>query len=404
MIRKLSPSFFRSRPFAGVIAAAVLIVAAWLVWGGGRPGAAAEGAGATAAPRQPPVPVRLVSAERGSLAVRQRAIGTVTPLAAVTVRSRVEGELHKVVFEEGQHVRKGQVLAEIDPARYRAQLARAEGQLRQNAAQLRNAENDLARFTRLLAEDSIARQQVEAQEALVEQLRGNQVSLQGEVDDARLQLAWTRIVAPIAGRAGLRRVDAGNLVGANDGDGLLTIAQMQPIAVVFAVPEQTLGEIRARMASGRPVAVEAWDRDDRRAIAHGTLKTFDNQVEVATGTVRLKAEFANADEALFPNQFVNVRLALGDVDGAVVIPADAVQFGAKGSYVYVVEDGRARVRMLTLGASEGGRVVVEAGLQGGERVVLEGLDRLREGREVVAVEDEGEAGAAAGASDSAAGG
>lgn len=386
MLRNVFASFPWGRPLAG------LAVVALLAWGGIRlTGDSARGADAPADPWAAPVPVRLVTAERGSFAVRLRAIGSVTPLAMVTVKSRVEGELRNVVFDEGQHVRKGQLLAEIDPAVYRARLAQAEGQLRQNAAQLRNAENDLARFKRLLAEDSIARQQVEAQEALVEQLRASQLSLQGEVDDARLQLGWTRIEAPIAGRAGLRRVDAGNLVGANDGDGLVSITQLQPIAVVFAVPEQSLAEIRVRMAAGRPVAVEAWDRDDRHPIAQGTLKTFDNQVDAATGTIKLKAEFANPDEALFPNQFVNVRLALGDVDDAVVIPVDAVQFGARGSYVYVVEDGRAQVRTLALGASEGGRAVVESGLQGGERVVLEGLDRLRDGREVVVVEPAGAA-------------
>lgn len=356
----------------------------------------ASAAGPAASPWAGPVPVRVVAAGRGGMAVSLRAIGTVTPLAAVTVKSRVDGELLSVAFEEGQTVKKGQLLAEIDPSRYRARLAQAEGQLQQSLAQLRNAETELARYQHLFAQDSIARQQVEAQEALVNQLRGARKSLQAQVDDARLQLDWTRIEAPIAGRVGLRRVDAGNLIGAGDADGLVGITQMHPIAVVFTIPEHELAAVRAQMAAGRELAVEAWDREDRRRVAGGRLRTFNNEIDLATGTVKLKAEFANGDEALFPNQFVNVRLAVRDIADAIVIPADAVQFGARGSYVYVIEDGKAVMRMLGLGASDGVRVVVESGLKAGERVVLEGLDRLREGREVVLVDNAGKDATAAG--------
>lgn len=356
----------------------------------------ASAAGPAASPWAGPVPVRVVAAGRGGMTVSLRAIGTVTPLAAVTVKSRVGGELLGVAFEEGQTVKKGQLLAEIDPALYRARLAQAEGQLQQSLAQLRNAETELARYQHLFAQDSIARQQVEAQEALVNQLRGARKSLQAQVDDARLQLDWTRIEAPIAGRVGLRRVDAGNLIAAGDADGLVGITQMHPIAVVFTIPEHELAAVRAQMAAGRELAVEAWDRDDRRRVAGGRLRTFNNEIDLATGTVKLKAEFANVDEALFPNQFVNVRLAVRDIADAIVIPADAVQFGARGSYVYVIEDGKAVMRMLGLGASDGVRVVVESGLKAGERVVLEGLDRLREGREVVLVDNAGKDATAAG--------
>nr|MBL8456277.1 efflux RND transporter periplasmic adaptor subunit [Zoogloeaceae bacterium] len=340
-----------------------------------------------------PVPVKVVVAERGALDVRLRAIGTATPLASVTVRSRVDGELLGVAFEEGDVVAKGTLLAEIDPAPYRVRLAQAEGQLQQNRAQLKNAETELARYRTLFRQDSIARQQVEAQEALVNQLRGSLQSNQAQVDDARLQLAWTRIEAPIAGRVGLRRVDAGNLITSGDGEGIVSIVQTRPIAVMFTVPERDLAAVREEMARGNLLQVEAWDRDDRKHVATGVLRTFDNQIDTATGTVRLKAEFPNADEALFPNQFINVRLAVRSIQDAVTIPADAVQFGSRGSYVYLVVDGKATLRDVALGASDGIRVVVENGLAGGEQVVLEGLDRLREGRDVVLTDSGGADGA-----------
>ncbi|THF65783.1 efflux RND transporter periplasmic adaptor subunit [Pseudothauera nasutitermitis] len=376
-----------SAPFASpaariALGAFLVILAAVLVWYFFLRGPAPQ---SPPNPWMGPVPVRVVEASHGEMTVRLRAIGTVTPEANVVVRGRVDGQLQRVAFEEGQMVRKGAVLAEIDPAPYRVRLAQAEGQQQQNLAQLRNAESELARYRTLFEQDSIARQQVDAQAALVEQLRGTLRADQAQVDDARLQLDWTRIEAPISGRVGLRRVDAGNLISSGDADGLVTITQTRPIAVLFTIPERELAEVRAQMAAGRVLQVDAWDRDDRRQIAQGVLRTFDNQIDPATGTVRLKAEFANEDDALFPNQFVNVRMAVGEISGAVTIPADAVQYGSRGSYVYVIEDGRARMRALTLGASDGTMTVVEDGLEGGEQVVLEGLDRLREGREVVLV-------------------
>lgn len=336
-----------------------------------------------------PVPVKAVDAVRGGLDVRLRAIGTVTPLASVTVRSRVDGELERVAFDEGDIVRKGALLAEIDPAPYRVGLAQAEGQLQQNQAQLKNAETELARYRLLYEQDSIARQQLDAQEALVNQLRGTLKTNQAQVDEARLKLDWTRIGAPIAGRVGLRKVDAGNLISSSDAQGIVNIVQTRPIAVMFTVPERDLANVREEMARGRRLQVEAWDRDDRKAIATGVLRTFDNQIDTTTGTVRLKAEFANVDDALFPNQFVNVRLAVRSIQDAVTIPADAVQFGSKGSYVYVVVNNKALMRAVSLGDSDGSRVVVEEGLAGGEKVVLEGLDRLRDGSAVVLADSDG---------------
>lgn len=376
-------------------------IVAGTAWYLARDGAPAAPPGGPSGPPRPgmmgmggaPVPVKVVVAERGALDVRLRAIGTATPLASVTVRSRVDGELLGVAFEEGDVVAKGTLLAEIDPAPYRVRLAQAEGQLQQNRAQLKNAETELARYRTLFRQDSIARQQVEAQEALVNQLRGSLQSNQAQVDDARLQLAWTRIEAPIAGRVGLRRVDAGNLITSGDGEGIVSIVQTRPIAVMFTVPERDLAAVREEMARGNLLQVEAWDRDDRKHVATGVLRTFDNQIDTATGTVRLKAEFPNADEALFPNQFINVRLAVRSIQDAVTIPADAVQFGSRGSYVYLVVDGKATLRDVALGASDGIRVVVENGLAGGEQVVLEGLDRLREGRDVVLTDSGGTDGA-----------
>lgn len=392
--------FFTSR--RGAVAGLALLAAGALglvfLAGGDAPAQAAAGN-----PWDAPVPVRTVVAEAGDMAVRLQAIGTVTPLATVTVRSRVDGQLLRVAFDEGQTVASGQLLAEVDPAPYRIRLAQAEGRRLQTGAQLKNAERELARHRAMFAEEAVARQQVEALEAQVEQLRGTLMADRAQVDDARLQLAWTRIEAPIAGRLGLRLADPGKLLTAADTEGLATITQTRPISVLFALPEHRLGELRAAVRAGEPLTVEARDRDDRRVLASGRLSALDNLIDPATGTLKMKAEFANDDEALFPNQFVNVRVHVRTERGAITIPADAVQHGARGSYVYVIEDGKARIRPVALGVGDGARVAVAEGLRGGEQVVLEGLDRLREGREVVPA-GEGEAAAVAPAPAQAAGG
>ncbi len=332
------------------------------------------------------VPVRVEPARSEDFTVQLRSIGTVMPFNTVTVRSRVDGQLARVLVREGQQVARGQLLAEIDPAPLRVALAQMQGQQQQNLAQLRNAESELARYEQLFQRDAVARQTLERQGALVQQLRGTLQIDQAQVDNARLQLSYTRITAPIAGRVGLRRVDAGNLVTANDTNGLFTLTQTQPVAVLFNVPEPQVAEVRfAHAGKSTPVA-EAWDRDNRQRLAAGRLDTLDNQIDAATGTLKLKARFENSDDALFPNQFVNLRLALRALPGAVTVATDAVQFGSRGSYVYVVADGKAKVRMLTLGPAGGGRTVVEKGLQAGEPVVLEGLDRLEDGRAVTLVE------------------
>jgi multidrug efflux system membrane fusion protein len=340
-------------------------------------------------PWMSPVPVRTVTAIREDLKVHIKAIGSVTPLNTVTLRSRVDGPLMRVLFEEGQRVNAGDLLAEIDPAPYRARLAQAEGTLQETRAQLKNAEEDLVLYQRLLKQNSIPKQQVDKQEALVEQFKGTLKNHQGQLDDARLQLSYTRIEAPISGRLGLRRVDVGNLVNASDTEGLVTITQTQPIAVVFTIPENQLVAVRSAYATANqekaPLAAEAWDRSEQQQLATGVLTTLDNQIDSATGTLRLKAQFDNTDDMLFPNQFVNARLHLQTLKDAITIPVDAVQFGSKGTYVYVIEDGKAKILTLKLGPTEGDRVAVLEGLDAGQAVVLEGIDRLNEGREAKVV-------------------
>jgi multidrug efflux system membrane fusion protein len=350
-------------------------------WRGPNPAWAGSG-------NAPAMPVRVVRAERRDLAVHLKAIGTVTPLNTVTVQSRVEGQLLRIAFEEGQRVEQGQLLAEIDPESYRIRLAQAEGQQRQNQAQLETARGDLERIQQLYAKGLVTSQEMEGQQALVREREGALAADQAAVDNARLQLAYTKIEAPIAGRTGLRRVDVGNLVRANNTEGLVTITQTRPISVMSTVPEVDLPKVIEPLRAGEKLTVEAWDRSERNLLASGFLTTVDNQIDLATGTLKIKAEFPNEDESLFPNQFVNIRLKVRTLKDAVIIPSAAVQFGSRGTYVYVVNDkNKATVRDIVLGAAEGLEQAVTSGLNPGDAVVLEGIDRLREGRDVILVEN-----------------
>ena len=334
---------------------------------------------------QPPlIPVRTIVAQAQDLPVHLKAIGTVTPLNTVTVKTRVDGQLMRVLFREGDRVEPGQLLAEIDPTSYRIRLAQAEGQLQQNAAQLKSVRSDLERTRDLHAKNLVTDQQLEVQQALVSEHEGALAVDQALVDDARLQLAYTRIEAPLGGRVGMRRVDPGNMVRQGDANGLVMITQTRPIVVSFSIPEAALPSVLEPFRRGETLAVEAWDRDEKAALATGVLRTVDNQIDLTTGTLRLKAEFANDNEGLFPNQFVNVRLLVRTLRQVVVIPAAAVQFGSRGTYVYVIDGKKkATVRDLVLGPTEATLQAVTSGLQPGDLVVLEGLDRLREGRGVV---------------------
>ncbi|MSU53075.1 MAG: multidrug transporter subunit MdtA [Opitutia bacterium] len=336
-----------------------------------------------------PTPVRAVPTTKQDLAVHLRAIGTVAPVNTVTVRSRVEGQLLQVAFTEGQEVVAGQLLAEIDPTPYRLRLAQMEGQLRQSESQARTAQNDLERFKQLHAQTLISSQQLEGQQALVSERLGVLAAEQAQVEDARRQLAYTRIEAPIAGRLGLRQVDAGNLVRPGEAGGLVVITQTRPISVMFTIPELDLQKVIEPLRAGEVLTVEAWDRGENVVLATGALRTVDNQIDLATGTLRLKAEFPNTDERLFPNQFVNVRLRVRTLKDTIVIPAVGVQFGSRGPYAFVVgAENKVAVRDLVLGPVDGAMQAVIKGISPGELVVTEGVDRLREGRPVTIISGE----------------
>lgn len=336
-----------------------------------------------------PVPVRTVSVQQQNLQLEIKAIGTVIPAHTVNVQSQVSGVLQQIYFKEGQWVKKGELLAQLDPAPFQVALAQAQGTQQQNLAQLQNAETELKRYQLLFKQDSIAKQQVEQQQALVNQLKGQIKSNKAQVDAAKLQLSYTRIYSPIAGRVGFRQKDAGNLIQANETTGLVTITQVHPIYVQFAVAENYLMGLRDTLKKGQQIEVSAWDKSEQNKLAMGHVQSLDNQIDVSTGTLKLKAVFNNQDDALFPNQFVNVRLNTQTIQNAITIPNDAVQHGAKGTYVYIVNpQHKAEIRMLKLGMTSNGQIEVIEGLTPKEQVVLEGIDRLSEGKEVQIVSDQ----------------
>ena len=330
------------------------------------------------------VPVRTATATESSVQIVLPAVGTVTALNTVTVTSRVEA----VLFAEGQKVQAGDMLARIDPRPYQVALDQALGQQAQNQALLENAQRDLRRYEQLFKQNSLARQQLDTQRALVQQYQGAMVSDQAEVDNARLQLEFAQIKAPISGRVGLRKVDPGNLISAGDTEGLVVITQTQPISVLFSLPQAQLPEVRAQLRNGNTLTTVLYDSTNTRELARGELVSIDNQIDVATGTVRMKAQFPNKDEMLFPNQFVNVRLVVNTLENALVIPARAVQQGSIGSFVYrVLEDNTVKVQPIVTGAVQERNVTVLEGLQRGQVVVTEGVDRLRDGAKVEIVEE-----------------
>ncbi len=336
-----------------------------------------------------PVAVSVAAARTGPLQRDLHALGTITPLAQVTLRSQVDGELQKLHFTEGQAVARGQLLAEIDPRPYLAALASAEGELARTQALLDNAEADLKRYRKLARQEAVAGQQLDTAEAQVRAYAAQRQTHRAQVADARRLLDHTRILAPHAGRVGLRRVDAGNHVRASDADGLTTVVQMAPISALFSISETRLDILRQAQAKTPVLRVQAWDAEDRRILAEGTLEALDNRIQAASGTVRLRARFDNADEALFPNQFVNIRLAVVQQDNVVTIPTAAVQYGSEGAFVFVIgDDAKAARRVLELGPANAGRIVVQAGLAQGERVVVEGVDRLHDGRDVQIVDSQ----------------
>ena len=314
------------------------------------------------------------------------ALGTMTALNTAVVRAKVDGELKALRFSEGQWVQAGQLLAEIDARPFEAQLNQAQGQLARDAAQLKNAQLDLQRYQDLLSKDAIARQQVETQAALVSQLQGTVQANQALVDAARLQLSYTRVTAPISGRLGLKQAELGSLVRASDPNGLVSITQIQPMAVVFAVPEVHVPLILRKLKAGQALPVQAWDREMRHRLAKGRVSTTDNAIDLATGTLRLKAILDNKDGQLFPNQFAQIRLELDTLKHALAVPTQAIQRGAQGTLVYVLQDDSSvQTRVVQLLGVDGDWQAVQGELKVGEQVVTDGADRLRSGSKVEVV-------------------
>jgi multidrug efflux system membrane fusion protein len=347
--------------------------------------------GTATAPRQAagrfgagaPIPVGIAGATKGEVPVVIRALGTVAPLHTVNVKTQITGQLLKVDFKEGQMVKQGDLLALVDPRPYDVALQQAVGQQQRDEALLKNAQTDLERYRKLVAQESIARQQLDTQQSLVRQYEAALVIDQAMVDAAKLNVAYTKILAPITGRIGLRTVDPGNFVSMSDATSICIIIQIQPISVLFTIPEDMLPSVRERLKAGAKLEVRVLDRAQKNELAIGKLDTHDNLIDMTTGTVKLRAVFDNKDDTLFPNQFVNIRLLVDTVKDATVVPVAAIQRGQPGTFVYLVKaDDTVEIRVVELGATDGEKVQIAKGLQPGDQVVIDGTDRLRDGAKI----------------------
>jgi len=375
--RRFVSSHRRPLVVAAILLAFVLL--AWLLTPHGTqsaPGGRFAGGG--------PMPVVTASARTGDMPITLMGLGTVTPLATVTVQSQISGQIVHIGFKEGQTVKAGDPLIQIDPRPYQVALEQAQGALARDKALLANARVDLERYQTLFAQDSIAEQQLATQKSLVAQYAGAVTTDQGQIDAAKLNLTYCHIVSPIAGRVGLQQINVGNYVTPAEPNGLVVVTQLKPITVVFTLPEDDIPPLLQRLHAGASLPVTAWDRSNTHQIASGTLQSIDSQIDTSTGTIRLKAVFTNEDESLFPQQFVNVVLLLDTLHGTTLVPQAAVQRGAPGTYVYLVNsDETVSVRQVTVGPGDATNVAITAGLKPGESVVVDGADRLKDGAKVL---------------------
>jgi multidrug efflux system membrane fusion protein len=378
-----------------VVIAAVLAVFALLAWAltpskaaRGPPGGRFGGG---------PMPVVVAQARIGDMPITLIALGTATPLATVTVQSQISGQIMHIAFREGQTVREGDPLIQIDPRPYQVALEQAEGAQARDKALLANARVDLERYQTLFAQDSIAEQQLATQKSLVAQYEGNVRTDQGQIDAARLNLTYCHIVSPISGRVGLQQVNVGNYVTPAEPNGLVVVTQLKPIDVVFTLPEDDIPPLLKQLRAGATLPVNAWDRTNTQQLATGTLQSIDSQIDTTTGTIRLKAVFPNTDEGLFPQQFVNIVLLLDTLHGTTLIPQAGVQRGAPGTYVYVVNaDQTVGVRKVALGPGDATNISITQGLAPGETVVVDGADKLKDGAKVLVRQSGNAGGSAAG--------
>lgn len=388
----------RGRNIALIVVALIIlgvVLWRWHPWGGGPGGGASAASGASGASSgragrggagglaNAAQPVHVAAATQGEMPVVLTALGTVTPLANVTVLPQLSGTLQDVFFKEGQMVRKGDVLAQIDPRPYQISLENAQGTLARDEALLQTARLDLKRYQTLLSQDSIASQQVDTQASLVRQYEGTVKSDKANIDTFKLDLVYARITAPVSGRVGLRQVDPGNYVTPSLTNGIVVITQLQPISVIFTTSEDNLQQIIQQTRTGAKLSVTAYDRSNTTSLEGGSLETLDNQIDTTTGTVKLRAIFQNSKNLLFPNQFVNTRLLVNTIENAVIVPTPAVLNGSMGTFVYVVKpDNTVTVRAVKIGPVDGERTSIKSGLQVGERVVIDGSDRLKEGAKI----------------------